>query len=614
MPTATRTRSKPTKRLKPVKSPNTIALRVQAYIDGVLSGKIVACKYVRQAVERHVRDLRDGPDRGLVFREGQATLAIKFIECLPHSKGKWAGQPLHLEPWQCFIFWCVFGWYRQDGRRRFNSVFISVARKNGKSTVCAGVALKTLVCDGENGAEIYSAATKKDQAKIVWSEARKMVLKSPSLKKLVTAFRDSLVVESTESTYKPLGKDADTLDGLNPHCTVIDEVHAHKTRDVWDVIESGTGARDNPLTIGITTAGDGKHETIYAELKKRTEDVLSGRFTDDTWFGIIFTLDEERTEIRGGQEVKIPADDWRDEKVWIKANPNLGVSVNIEDLRRLAQKAQESPSSAPNFRRKRCNQDIEAHSPWITTDDGSPWQECCGVPIYGEGGPYGLLPGVVERFAGKPCWAGGDLSSLSDLTALAFAFPAADGFLDLLVFTWCPRENAIGRTRDKHVPYLSWAERGLITLTEGDSVDYDTIRELLRTARDTWKWDIKQLAFDPNNARYLLTKLVEEDGFTAEGQVMEHGQTTAYMNEPIGVAEKLILDRKLRHGGHPVLRWCVSNCVIYQDTGSRRRFNKKKAREKIDLAVASVMAIGRALAGGAGVRRSVYESRGLLSV
>ncbi len=583
--------------------PETVDSRVTAYIDGVTKGRIVACRWVKLAVKRHVKDLKAGKGRNLWFDAAAARLAVNFAECLPLSKGKSAGKPLRLEGWQLFIFWCVYGWKRTDGKRRFNTVFISVGRKNGKSTMCATIALKALVCDNEQGAEVYSAATKRDQAKIVFAEARRMVLKSPALKKIVAVFRGALTVESTQSSYTPLGKDADTLDGLNPSCAVIDEVHAHKNRDVWDVIESGTGARENPLLIGITTAGDGSPESIYAELKKRTEDVLSGAIEDDTWFGMIFTLDGERIE-RGR---KIPADSWKDERTWIKANPNLGVSVNIEDLRRLAQKAKESPASVANFRRKRMNEDVGTSSLWLPTDEGSSWQACAKGDFY-DG--HGLTEAAIARFRGRRCFVGCDLSSLRDLTAMAFAFPDEDKTLDLLLFAWCPRTNAIGRTRDHRVPYMTWAEMGLIKLTEGDSVNYDDLREQLRTARDVWGWVVQQVAFDPNNARYLLTKLKEEDGFAAEGQLIEHDQRCGGMNDPILAAEKLILDKKLRHGGHAVLRWCVSNAVLYTDTGGRRRFNKRRSREKIDLAVAGVMAIGRAVGPAIGPPKgtSIYDN------
>ena len=565
--------------------------RVRAYIDGVLSGKIVGCKYVRQAVARHVADLRTGGKRGIRFDVQAASLALEFIELLRHSKGEWAGKPIVLEPWQAFLFWCIFGWKKNDGTRRFSTAFSSEARKNGKSTLGAAVGNKLLVADGEAGAEVYSAATKRDQAKIVHGEAQRMVRASPALKAAVTIHRDALYVESTDSVYKPLGADADTLDGLNPSGVIIDELHAHKTRAVWDVMETGTGARRNPLLFGITTASlSGDQESIYAELKSYTIKVLAGEVQDDSWFGIIYTLDE--------------GDDWRDEAVWIKANPNLGVSVKLEDLRRKAKKAILTPNAAGNFRCKHLNQDIEQKKlPWVSVDPGSPWAKCGGGDFYGSNG---ILPTTIARFRDRDCWVGADLSSISDLTGLTFAFPD-EGACDVLVFAFCPRENAIGRTRDKRVPYMSWAEVGLLALTEGNSVDYDEIRGLLKKARDEWRWNVREVAFDPNNARYLITKLTEEDGFA---NVVEHQQTTGFMNEPIGITEKLICDGKLRHGGNAALRWCVSNCVLYQDTGGRRRFSKKAAREKIDLAVATVMAVGRAMAGttAAAAAGSIYDN------
>jgi len=566
--------------------------KVESYIDGVLTGRVVACKYVRQAVERHLRDLETGKDRGLWFDPKAATVAIRFIEMLQHSKGEWAGKPFELDPHQAFIIWCIFGWKKSDGTRRFNVAFISEARKNGKSTLGAGVGLKLTIADNEPGAEVYSAATKRDQAKIVHNEAKNMVKKSPCLASLVETLRDVLYVHSTESMYRPLGADADTTDGLNVHGAIIDEVHAHKTRALWDVLETSTGSRRNPLLFCITTAGDaGETESIYAELKAWTAKVLGCVLEDDSWFGIIYTLDE--------------GDDWTDERNWIKANPNLGVSVKLDDLRRLAKKAMATPAAQANFRRKRLNQETESSTPWISVDAGSPWDKCNVGRFYG---PAGLLPETIEKFRNRPCWVGGDLSSIDDLTALAFAFPDDTG-IDLLCLAWCPRENAIGRTRDKRVPYLAWAESGYIQLTEGNSVDYDAIRHAFRKARDEWQWDIRELAFDPANARYLLTKLREEDGFL-DNQIVEHGQTTGFMNDPIGAMEKLILDAKLRHGGNPVLRWCVSNCVIYQDTGGRRRFDKKNRREKIDLAVAAAMAIGRA-ASASMDNRSYFESHSI---
>lgn len=264
----------------------------------------------------------------------------------------------------------------------------------------------------------------------------------------------------------------------------------------------------------------------------------------------------------------------------------------------------QTPSAVNNFRRH-LNQDVESLTPWVGVEQ---WKSCAGdVEWYG---PEGLNPTVIGQYANRVCAVGGDLSSVSDLTALVFAF-ASEEHIDVFPFCWCPRQNAEGRTRDKRVPYLSWAQRGQMFLTEGDSVDYDALRDLLRRARDEWKWNMQEIHFDPNNARYLITKLVEEDGFRAD-QVIEHIQTCGHMNDSIAMTKKAILDKKLRHGGHEPLRWCVSNVKVYTDTGGRRRFDKKKSSEKIDLAVALAMGVGTALT--LRKKRSIYQTRGILTL
>jgi len=562
--------------------------RFDEYVEGVRSGRICVGGLVRLAVERHLADLEHGHERGLVFDDDEANFAIAFLECLCHSKGEWAGQPIRLQPWQVFLVGSLFGWWKFDAKarektRRFNIGFVLVAKKNGKSLLGAAIGNKCFVADGEPGAEVYAAATKRDQAKIVFGEARRMVLKSPALAKVVTVHQNNMAWEETGSKFEPLGAEAVTDEGFNLSAAICDELHLHPTREVWDLLDSSTAARRNPLIFVISTAGEaGNLDSIYHEQKDYAIKVLEGRVEDDSYFAYLATLDKKGV---AGAEAD---DDWTDEANWLKANPNLGVSVKLDDLRRKAKKAQETPGAAASFRRRHCNEDTYTLSPWMPAEH---WDRCKGDLAVGSD----FDP---ERFRGRRCAVGCDLSSVSDLTAVVFAFPDDDGGVDVVPFAWCPRDNAIGRQRDKRVPYLDWAERGLIRLTEGDSVDYDAIRELLRRARKEWGWRVRRIAFDPTNARYLMTKLVESDGWQllegegdrAIGEVYERLQTTNGMNDPIGLTEKLVLDQKLRHGGHPVLAWCVSNVICYSDTGGRRRFDKRRAREKIDLAVAAVMA------------------------
>lgn len=574
----------------------------QSYIDGVLSGAIVVGELVRLTVQRHVDDLVTAESRGLRFNhpsDGKAGLppadyAVRFIECLPFTTAEWAGQSFTLQPWQAFIVEMLFGWYKRNSKgewvRRFNTAFVSVGRKNGKSTLGAAIGLLLFVGDQEPAAEVYTAATKYKQAKIVHEEAKRMVRKSPTLRKLVTVLRDNLSVASTDSKYEPLGKDAGiTDDGLNVSGAVIDEVHAHPDRELWDVLDTATSARRNPLLFAITTAGvAGDSTSIYSELKDYTARVVRGVIDNDSWFGFVATLDKD--------------DAWDDESVWPKANPNLGVSVKLDDLRDGAKYARATPSAVNNFRRKHTNEDVADHNEWVSD---AHWSKGNAGDYYDKEGLYGISQETIERFAGRPCVVGGDLSSVSDLTSLVFAFPDDDESVDVITFVWCPRDNALGRTREKRVPYSAWADQGQLFLTQGDSIDMDELRALLRTARDEWKWNIRTIAFDPHNARYLITKLIDEDDF-AEDEIIEHQQTCGHMAEPICRTQQLLLDGKLRHGGHKPLRWCVSNVIVWTDTGGRERFDKQKSREKIDCAVAMVMAVG--LAGSCEDEVSFYEN------
>lgn len=547
--------------------------RFNAYVDGVLSGEIVACDYVKLAIKRHVKDLERSQRGELPFQfdETRAVKVVRFIEGLPMCKGReFAGKAFRLEPWECFIVVSLFGWIDEGKMRRFRVGYVEIARRNGKSTLAAAIGVVLFLFDGEKGAEVFSAATKKDQAKIVHSIAKQMVLKTPALRRHVTVLRDNMSCELTGSKYEPLGQDADTTDGLDISGVIIDELHAHKSRELWDVLETGTGSRMQPLIFGITTAGrDDGGESICWEHHQHTTSILEGIYEDDSWFGMIYTLDK--------------GDDWTDESVWLKANPNLRVCVSIEDLRRKCKKAQNNPGAQLSFRQKHMNLWVAGNRGWLA--------EPLSVIIWNENAEAIKSP---EEYSGRACSIGGDLSSVSDLTALVAAFPDDDGFVDILPHCWCPRDNALGRSRDRRVPYLTWAEMGLLELTEGSSVDYDGLRAYLRTARDDWGWDIERIAFDPNNARYLITKLIEEDGFD-DTVVVEHLQRCGEMNEPISITERLLLDRKIRHGGHAVLRWCASNAIVYNDTGGRRRFDKKRSGEKIDLAVAMVMGVWHAV-------------------
>jgi len=547
---------------------------VTRYARDIVEGRIVAGRLVRLACERHLRDLDTGWQRGLKWDPEAAQHIIDFFGFLRHSKGEWAGRVLKLEPWQQFRLGCVFGWLREDGTRRFRTAYNEVARKNGKSTESAGVGLYMLDADGEPGAEVYSAATKRDQAKIVWGEAARMVRKSQALAKRVRVFqgKGNMNVEETASKFEPLGADEDTLDGLNVHCAIIDELHAHKTRAVWDVLETATGARRQPLIWAITSAGFDQTGICY-ELRTYSVDVLEGRVQDDTWFAYIATLDD--------------GDDWQDESVWIKSNPNLGVSVKLDDLRRLAQKAKATPAAVNNFLTKRMNVWTQQSTRWIDLDL---WDEN-GADILSE-----------EKLAGRRCFGGLDLSSVSDLTAWLMVFPRDDDpeAVDVLARFWCPEKRLTDDSNRYRDQYKAWVKQGFLKATPGDAVDYAFIKKQILD--DAAKFHLVDLNVDRLfQAHQLATELMNE-GLTVVGM----GQGFLSMAAPMQELERRLLARKIRHGGNPVLRWMAGNVAVKQDPAGNLKPDKASSQSKIDGIVALVMALDRAMR-HVKPKKSIYE-------
>lgn len=528
-------------------------------------------------VRRHIDDLEHGADRGLRFDERLAARACAFFpRFLRHSKGEWAGYPLHLEPWQQFIIWSLFGWLRDDGARRFRTAYMEVARKNGKTTLAAGIGLYLLDADGEPGAEVYTAATKRDQARIAHGEATRMVKASPLLRRRIRVYRDNLHVVETASKFEPLGRDADSMDGLNVHGAIVDEIHAHRTRDVWDVLDTATGSRRQPLIVGITTAGFDRQSLCW-ELHEYTEKVLDGALQDDSWFGAIYAIDDADN-------------DPFDESIWPKANPNLGVSVKLDDMRRLAMKAREMPSALNSFLRLRLNRWTQAESSWINMDV---WRE-------------NAAPVDADALKGRTCYGGLDLSSTTDITAFVLVFPptgAGDRYHVLCRF-WIPEDSMRERSLRDRVPYDAWVRDGYITATPGNVIDYDYV--LAQIDEDAQRYDIAEIAFD----RWGATRIVQdlEDAGMA---VVQFGQGFSSMSSPTKELERLLLARKLAHGGNPVLSWMAGNVVVREDPAGNIKPDKGRSSEKIDGIVALIMALDRALrhTKAAG---SVYEERGLV--
>jgi phage terminase large subunit-like protein len=514
------------------------------------------------------------------FDDQAADKAVFFFEkLLHHVKGEWAGQKFILEPWQeDEIIRPLFGWMRLDGTRKYRTAYIEIPRKNGKSSLAAGIALYLLFMDEEFGAEIYSAAADRDQAGIVHKIAKDMVEMSTPLESRSDVFKRSIIVPGSKSTYRVLSADAFTKHGLNAHGVVVDELHVQPNRELVDVLVTSTGARSQPLVVLITTAGFNK-ETICGEYHDYAQKVLDGTIDDPSFFAYIMAADQE--------------DDWLDEKIWAKANPNLGISVKMDYLRGEARKAEHVPAYQNTFRRLHLNQWTAQESRWL---DMNAWDNC----------NLAVNPKLLE---GAECYAGLDLASTSDIGSLVLDFPSEQGEDERhawLPFFWIPEENMLERIRKDRVPYDAWLRDGLITATEGNVIDYGFIlRDIERLGEI---YNIREIAFDRWGA-FQISQQLEGMGFTMVG----FGQGFKSMSPPTTELLRLVLDNKLSHGAHPVLRWMADNVVVDQDAAGNVKPNKAKSREKIDGIVAGIMGLDRAIR-HVGISDSVYEERGIRTI
>ena len=454
----------------------------EQYAKDVRDGKVVVCEYVRRAVERYYSDLDNALDRGWYFDRKAAQRTIKFIENLKHTKGEWAGQRFLLEPWQQFIIWNLFGWMLADGSRRFRYAYIEIARKNGKTALSAGIGLYMLFADGESRPEVYSAATVKDQAKICFSDAAEIV-KATDLKKYLSVFRNSITYEAKGGLLKPLSSDYGTHDGLNPSCGIIDEFHAHKDSGMFDVIKSAFGARRQPLMFIITTAGFNKTGACFA-YRDNVIKVLRGVNTDDSLFGIVYTLDDK--------------EEWDNPKMWIKANPNLGVSLSVDYLASQVMDAKNRPEAVRNVMTKNVNLWVDAELTWILDDV---WMRCVGQAD----------PGSLR---GCDCWGGLDLSNVGDVTAFVLLFRENDRF-QLLPFFWIPEEKMREKVKKENINYDKWVAEGFVTVTPGNVVDYDFVKaDILQITAD---YNLKSTAYDRWNASQTIIDLSNEQTVRGAG-------------------------------------------------------------------------------------------------
>lgn len=541
-------------------------------------------KYERLCFERHERDLAlaaqpGGHPTGLRFFPERGDYVVQFIEGFcRHHKGEWAGKPLLLEEWQKRIVRIIFGWYRPDEDRpgqfirRFRTAYIEVARKNGKSLLASGIGLYLLVGDEEPGAEVYSFATKEAQARLLWLEAKKTVNKSDDLKPDVKALADSITHDASGSFFKPLGSDSDTEDGLNPSAGLADELHAHKTRGMWDVIQSGMGSRREPLMLAITTAGVFRQDSIGWEKHDYAQKVLDGLIPDDSFFAFIAAPDQ--------------GDDRFSDVALQKANPNWGISVKPSWLRSRAAEARVLPSALNEYLRKHLNIWSQASTAWLSLEK---WKACDPNPV----------PRAEFELAlrGRECRAGLDLSSKLDLTALVLEF-ITDRGRELLCRFWLPQERAEAEEQRGRMHYAQWAREGWITLTPGEAIDYDFIRDELRALVALYR--ITEIAFDPWGINQLNNDLVKDGIATLEpGQdkavLVECQQNFKGISEAMKDFEVSVVKGRLRHNGNPVLAWMANNVVVTTDRAGNVLPNKAKAAGKIDGIVAAIMARSRSI-------------------
>lgn len=536
------------------------------YAHAVSAGAIPACQWARLACERHLRDLERWPSRKTspyYFDAKAAERVCDIVQRFPHVKGIWAkhGQKIGLQGWQTFGVMSVFGWMRSaDQMRRFRTAYFEVPRKNAKSTLTSAVGLYLLACDGEHGAHVVSAANARHQAKLVLADAQHMARREGGFRAKfgVEVFAHVIAQPETGSKFEALSAEYSNLDGLNLHAALLDEVHAYSDRKLWDVLETATGSRAQPLLWAITTAGDNRASCCY-EQHTHVIEILKGVTEDDTYFGMIFTVDD--------------GDDPFEEASWKKANPNYNVSVYPESIQAEAKRAVVMPSAQPAFMTKHLNIWVNASVAWLPV---GAWDKCADEAL------------DIEDFAGKQCFIGIDLALRSDLAALVVAFPpdgAGRDWWAVFGYYYLPEETV---NRGDNTHYQGWEARGRLIATPGPVTDFDYI--LANLADITARFAVIEIALDPCDAGPLINS-IEKAGLP---RPIEVRQTVTNLSPSMMELEALILSRKMKHDGDPVLAWMMSN-VKAKPVGDLLKPEKDAPEKKIDGVISLLMCIGRAM-------------------
>lgn len=512
------------------------------------------------------------------YDKAAADYAVGFIECLCRTKGTWAGKPFELIDWQERIIRDIFGILKPNGYRQFNTAYIEIGKKNGKSELAAAVALLLCCGDGEERAEVYGCAADRQQASIVFEVAADMVRMCPALGKRVKilASQKRMVYLPTNSFYQVLSAEAYSKHGFNIHGVVFDELHTQPNRKLFDVMTKGSGdARMQPLYFLITTAGTDTQSICY-ETHQKAKDILEGRKIDPTFYPVIYGAKED--------------EDWTDPEVWKRSNPSLGITVGIDKVQAACDSARQNPAEENSFRQLRLNQWVKQSVRWMPMDK---W-DACAIPV------------DAAALEGRVCYGGLDLSSTMDITAFVLVFPPTeeDEPFAVLPYFWIPEENIDLRVRRDHVPYDVWEKQGFLMTTEGNVVHYGFIETFIEKLGE--KYNIREIAFDRWGAVQMVQNL-EGMGFT----VVPFGQGFKDMSPPTKELMKLTLEKKIAHGGHPVMRWMADNIFIRTDPAGNIKADKEKSTEKIDGVIALIMAMDRAIRCGNDTSESVYEGRGV---
>ena len=514
------------------------------------------------------------------YDKGAADFAVSFITCLKHTKGEWYGKPFELIDWQEKIIRDIFGTIKENGYRQFNTAYIEIPKKMGKSELAAAVALLLTCGDNEERAEVYGCAADRNQASIVFNVAADMVRMCPALNSRVKILESQkrLIYLPTKSIYQVLSADVGNKHGFNTHGVVFDELHTQPNRKLFDVMTKGSGdARKQPLYFLITTAGDDQNSICW-EVHQKALDIMEGRKHDDTFYPVIYGAD--------------PDDDWTDEKVWAKANPSLGITVNIDKVRAACESAKQNPAEENSFRQLRLNQWVKQSIRWLPMLE---YDKCrCEF--------------TARQLEGRDCYAGLDLSSTTDITALVLVFPPEyeEEKYYVLPFFWIPEDTVDLRVKRDHVNYDLWVKQGFIQTTEGNVVHYGFIEKFIEELGK--KYHIREIAFDRWGATQMVQNL-DEMGFT----VVPFGQGFKDMSPASNELMRLVLSGNLAHNGNPVLRWMMDNIFVRKDPAGNIKPDKEKSTERIDGVIATIMALDRAVkcAGDGG---SVYDERGLFVI